>query len=179
MLLRVGHQLAARKPELFDPKRLEVVVTQRVAAAGPGASVVGVRIEDLSVSPFHRTAIRVEQHVADLGGRLVGLDVAHATVEPRLLAEENLQFLALLDPAAALATVAPDARIVVLVDAVDEALRFSAGMSVLDWLERSPELPPNVRIVLSSRQTSKLWKWPSSPTRDLTMRWSRPSSFMV
>ena len=156
MLLRVGHQLAARKPELFDPKRLEVVVTQRVAAAGPGASVVGVRIEDLSVSPFHRTAIRVEQHVADLGGRLVGLDVAHATVEPRLLAEENLQFLALLDPAAALATVAPDARIVVLVDAVDEALRFSAGMSVLDWLERSPELPPNVRIVLSSRPHPRL-----------------------
>jgi hypothetical protein len=24
-------------------------------------------------------------------------------------------------------------------------------MSVVDWLERSPELPPNVRLVLSSR----------------------------
>jgi hypothetical protein len=156
VLLRIGHQLAARHPELFDPQRLEVVVTQRVAAAGPGASVVGVRIEDLAVSPFHRTAIRVEQHVGDLGGRLVGLDVAHATVEPRLLTEDNLQYLALLDPAAVLAAAVPDGLVVVLVDAMDEALRYRGGMSVLDWLERSPELPPNVRVVLSSRPHPRL-----------------------
>ena len=156
LLLRIGHQLAARRPELFDPQRLEVVVTQRVAAAAEGATVVGVRIEDLAVSPFHRTAIRVEQHVQDLGGRLVGLDVAHATVEPRLLTEDNLQYLGLLDPAAVLAAADPDARVVVLVDAVDEAIRFRGGMSVLDWLERSPELPPNVRVVLSSRPHPRL-----------------------
>ncbi|WP_152609307.1 hypothetical protein [Kocuria rosea] len=155
-LLRVGHQLATRRPELFDPKRLEIVVNQRVTVAGAGASVTGVRIEDLTVSPFHRTAIRVDQHVADLEGSLIGLDVARATVEPRLLLEENLQFLALLDPAAALAAATPDARIVVLVDAVDEALRFRGGSSVLDWLERSPELPHNLRVILTSRPHARL-----------------------
>ncbi|SNY23391.1 hypothetical protein [Paractinoplanes atraurantiacus] len=155
-LLRVGHQLATRRPELFDPDLLTVVVNQRVAAAGPGASVVGVRIEDLTVSPFHRTAIRVEQHVTDLGGRLVGLDVARATVDPRLLTWENLQFLALLDPAAALASMATGERIVVLVDAIDESLRFRSEVSVLDWLERSPQLPQNVRIVFSSRPHPRL-----------------------
>lgn len=156
VLLRIGHQLATRRPQLFDPARLEVVVTQRVASAGPQATVVGVRIEDLSVSPFHRTAIRVEQHVEDLAGRLVGLDVAHATVDPRLLTEDNLQYLALFDPAAVLAASQPDDQVVVLVDAVDEALRFHGGMSVLDWLERSPELPANVRVVLSSRPHPRL-----------------------
>lgn len=157
MLLRVGHQLAARRPQLFELERLEVVVEQRVAAAGAGASVVGIRVEDLAVSPFRRTSIRVEQHVAELGGRLVGLDVAHATVEPRLLAEVNLQFLALIDPATALAAAAPEARIVILVDAVDEALGFrGGGMSIVDWLESSPELPDNVQIVLSSRPHPRL-----------------------
>lgn len=156
-LLSVGHQLAARRPGLFAPERLEVVVHQRVAAAGAAANVVGVKIEDLVASPFHRTAIRVEQDVEDLGGRLVGVEVARATVEPRLLAEENLQFLALIDPATALAASEPEARVVVLLDAADEVLGFhGSAMTVLDWLERSPELPANVRVVVSSRPHSRL-----------------------
>ena len=60
MLLRLGHQFAARRPALFAPDRLEVVVRQRVQQIGPEASVVGVRVEDLRVSPFHRTAIQVD-----------------------------------------------------------------------------------------------------------------------
>ena len=75
-LIRIGHQFAARQPALFDPQRLEVVVSQRVAQAGAESSVVGVRIQDLRVSPFHRTAIRVEQQVGELDGRLVGLEVS-------------------------------------------------------------------------------------------------------
>jgi hypothetical protein len=156
VLLRIGHQLATLRPRLFHVDRLEVVVTQRVASAGPQASVVGVRVQDLKVSPFHRTAIRVEQDVGELGGRLVGLDVAQATVDPRLLTEDNLQYLALFDPAAVLAAEDPHAQLVVLIDAVDEALRFPGGMSVVDWLERSPELPANVRVILSSRPHPRL-----------------------
>ncbi len=155
-LIRIGHQFAARQPALFDPQRLEVVVNQRVAQADPESSVVGVRIEDLEVSPFHRTAIRVEQQVGELGGRLVGLEVTHATVEPRLLAPQTLQYLALLDPAAVLSSSEPGAQVVVIVDALDEVFRLRGGMSVLDWLERSPELPANVQFVLSSRPHPRL-----------------------
>ena len=137
-------------------KQLEVVVNQRVRRAGPGSSVIGVRIEDLQVSPFHRTALSVTQEVGELAGRLVGVEVTHATVEPRLLVPETLQYLALLDPAAVLQTSKPGTQVVVLVDVLDQVVRFRGGMSVLDWLQRGPELPSNVRFVLSSRPHPRL-----------------------
>jgi hypothetical protein len=156
MLIRIGHQLAARQPGLFDEKRLEVVVSQRFARSGPESSVVGVHIEDLQASPFHRTAIRVEQQGGWFGGKLVGLEVTHATTNPRLLSPQTLQYLALLDPAQAQHASDPDAQVVVLIDALDEVFNFRGEMSILHWLENSPELPANVRIVLSSRPHSRL-----------------------
>ncbi|MFI5593717.1 hypothetical protein ACIA5G_52455 [Amycolatopsis sp. NPDC051758] len=91
-----------------------------------------------------------------MSGQAVGLDVTYATVEPRLLSVDTLQYLALLDPAAALAGSDPKAQLVILIDAVDEALRLRDGNSVLDWLERSPELPPNVRVILTCRPHSRI-----------------------
>jgi hypothetical protein len=147
LLLRVGHQLAARRPEIFAPDRLQVIIEQRVGRAGPDATIVGARIEDVRVSPFQRTAIRVAQEVGELAGDVVGLWIERAEVEPRLLEPEVLQYLALLDPAAA----DPDTPITVLIDALDEVARYRGGLSVLDWLVTGPELPPNVRLVLTSR----------------------------
>jgi len=156
MLLRIGHQLASFRPELFDPDLLEIVVNQRVEHGGPTASIVGVQIEDLRVSPFYRTAIRVTQDVGGLAGSLAGIQIAQATVEPRLLEPETLQYLALLDPAAALAQRDPSAQIVVVIDALDEVVRFRGSVSILDWLETGPELPANVRVILTSRPHPRL-----------------------
>jgi hypothetical protein len=156
MLLRVGHQLAHLHPELFESEQLEIVIEQRVQRAESGAEVVGAHIEDLSVSPFQRTAIRVTQEAGRLGTRMTGVDIANATIEPRILEPAVLQYLALLDPAAVLAARDPGAQIVILVDALDELARFRGGMSILDWLERLPELPANVRFVLTSRPMGQL-----------------------
>jgi hypothetical protein len=153
LFLRFGHQLAHRHPELFDPELLEIVVNQRV---GQAASVTGVRIEDLRVSPFYRTAIRVQQDVGALSGGLVGVEVLQATLEPRLLEPETLGHLALLDPAAALARIRPNESLIVLVDALDEVGDTRSIDTILDWLESGPELPPNVRFVLSSRPDERL-----------------------
>jgi hypothetical protein len=153
VMLRVGHQLAHRQPELFDPQLLQIAVEQRVGTAG---SVVGVKIDDLKVSPFYRTAIRVKQDVADVRDRVVGVEIATATVEPQLLTVETLSSLALLAPAAALARTHPERTIVVLVDALDEIGPAGGAASILEWLETGPELPPNVRFVLSSRADVRL-----------------------
>jgi hypothetical protein len=152
LLMRVGHQLAARRPELFAPERLEVVIEQRVRRADPGATIVGAEIEEMRVSPFGRTAIRVMQEVDELAGDMVGLRIERAELEPRLLEPQVLQYLALLDPAAA----DPDTRIMVLIDALDEVARHRGGLSVLDWLVTGPELPANVRVVLTSRPDPSL-----------------------
>ena len=155
-LLRVGVQLARRRPSLFDPKKLEIVVNQRIENAGPGATVVGVKIDDLKVSPFYRAAIHVQQNVQELSGSLIGIEIAKATLEPRLLELDLLSHLALLDPAALLAQQQPDEMIVILIDALDELLASSGRSSVLDWLETVPTFPPNIRVVLTSRQHERL-----------------------
>ncbi|MGW0521313.1 hypothetical protein [Crossiella sp. NPDC003009] len=152
-LLAVGHQLARQRPEVFQPERLGVVVRQRVENVAAGGRVVGVRIEDLTASPFHRTAVlEVEQRLGGVAGSVSGVEIGRANLEPRLLEPDNLAHLALLDPAEALRRLDPAARIVILVDALDEL----AGSSLLDWLAGGPELPSNVRLVLSSRPHAEL-----------------------
>lgn len=148
-LLTIGHQLAAARPELFDPERLRVVVDQHVGEVS--GSVIGVRVGDLLVSPFRDTAIEVSQQAGRVTGELVGLSARRAVAEPRLLDIEVLQQLALLAPARALARDDPSARILVLLDGLDE-LRFArGGADLLGWLRTCPPLPPSVRFVLSSR----------------------------
>ncbi|MCO1575681.1 ATP-binding protein [Crossiella sp. SN42] len=152
-LLAVGHQLARQRPEVFQPERLGVVVRQRVENVAAGGRVVGIRIEDLTASPFHRTAVlEVEQRLGGVAGSVSGVEIGRANLEPRLLEPDNLAHLALLDPAEALHRLDPAARIVILVDALDEL----AGSSLLDWLAGGPELPSNVRLVLSSRPHAEL-----------------------
>jgi tetratricopeptide (TPR) repeat protein len=151
-LLATGHQLAAVHPD-YEPERLAIVVRQRVGEVQAGGSVVGIAIQDLYVSPFYRTAqqMEVDQEVSKVGGPVTGVAIARAVTNERLLERGNLQYLALLDPARALAFDNPTARIVVLVDAIDE-LRDTVGQAtILTWLAECPELPPNVRVVLTTR----------------------------
>ncbi|TQM78361.1 hypothetical protein FHX81_0627 [Saccharothrix saharensis] len=150
-LLSIGHQLARRRPEIFARDRLEIVVRQHVDAVGAGGRAVGIRIGDLTASPFHRTAtLTLEQRVTGtVSGSVSGVEIGTANLEPRLLEPDNLAHLALIGPAEVLAAEDPDARIVVLVDALDELAVERAGL--LDWLARGPRLPRNVRFVLSSR----------------------------
>lgn len=156
MLLSVGHQLALTQPELFETDRLEVVVRQQAARVRPGGSVVGIRVDDLKLSPFRQTTLSVDQEVGELEGTLVGLTIGTLSVDERVLAPSVLQHLALIEPARLLATDRPEAQLVVLIDALDE-LRFQdTGEGVLGWLAACLELPPNVRIVLTSRYDDRL-----------------------
>lgn len=155
-LFTVGHQLAARRPQLFRPDRLEVVVRQRIGDLRTGGKVTGIRVEDLYVSPFYRTMLQVEQQVQVVSGDLEGLSVRRMVVEERFLELGNLQYLAFLDPAEVLLKEDPAARIVLLVDALDELRAHRGHDSVLDWLASCPGLPSNVRFVLSSRPDDAL-----------------------
>jgi hypothetical protein len=155
-LFAVSHQLAARRPRLFRSEQLEVVVEQRVRELQAEGKVVGIQVEDLRVSPFYRTVLKVEQDVPIVAGELAGISAKHMTVEKRILEIGNLQHLALLDPAAALLAEDARARIVVLIDALDE-LRYHPGQdNILQWLASCPELPSNVRVVLTSRPDDEM-----------------------
>jgi WD40 repeat protein len=112
---------------------------------------VGIQVQDLRASPFYITALEVSQHGGVVEGELVGISAARVTAEPRLLELSNLQYLALLDPAQVLVGQDPEAQVVVLVDALDEVRYGLSGENVLSWLAACPELPTNVRFVLTSR----------------------------
>ncbi|WP_436767971.1 hypothetical protein, partial [Streptomyces sp. URMC 123] len=157
-LLSIGDQLARTRPELFAPQRLEVVVRQHIDSVEAGGSAVGIRIADLTVSPFHRTAtLELEQRITRAAGSVTGVEIGTAGLEPRLLEPDNLAYLALIGPAEVLLADDPGARIVILLDALDELAAGGAGPSgLLHWLARGPELPPNVAIVMTSRPHSAL-----------------------
>lgn len=150
-LLRIGWQLAALRPELFDLNSVEVDVTQSLGDMPEGADVVGARVELLRASPFHQAAIRISQTVERAAGNLTGLSVGEWITEPRLLAVDDLQELALFAPARRLASIEPSARLVILVDAVDELAFGESEGNLLEWLANGPDLPSNVRIVVSCR----------------------------
>ena len=150
-LLRTGFQLAAIHPELFGLEQVRIEVTQRIGAADENADVVGAEVNRIYASPFHRSVLRIQQEINKVSGSVAGVRIGEWIADPRLIDLADLQQMALFGPARSLRRLQPDARIVVLVDALDE-LRFSDQQeSLLDWLANCPPLPENVRIVLTSR----------------------------
>jgi len=151
LLLRLGYQLAAVHPGLFQPRQLELSVEQRIGEIAGGGEVVGAEIKRLRASPFYRSFLRIEQQVQAAEGSLVGLRVEELTVEPRLLEAEDLLNFALIDPALALQRTDPAGRIVVLIDSLDEIRYHDVADNIVTWLTNCPALPHNIRFVLTSR----------------------------
>jgi len=157
-LLTIGRQLATLYPHLFRPENLEVVVRQRIGSVDAGGDAIAARIKELWASPFCQVVphVDVEQEIGRVTGKATTLEIDRWVNEPRLFQMQDLQYLGLLDPARLLAQEQPDARIVVLVDALDE-LRYSTARKreeeadILRVLRELPEVPPNLRFVISSR----------------------------
>jgi tetratricopeptide (TPR) repeat protein len=131
-------------------------VRQRAERLAPGGRIVGITIEDLIVSPFHQTALQVDQGVGVVEGELTGIRIERAITSDRLLELDTLLHLALLDPAAALSAEMPSVQVVVFIDGLDELRYRPASGSVVDWLAECPPLPENVRFVITSREDDAL-----------------------
>ncbi len=159
LLLSIGHQLAVLRPAIMRTD-LAVEVSQNVGRVAGTGRVVGVRVGTMRVSPFQHTAVQVQQSVDLVEGSVVGLEIDRMVADPRLYDLGNLQNLALLEPALRLAAQEPDTLMVVIVDAIDEIRhQWSAAGGrddLLEWLARCPELPRNLRIVVSSRPDREL-----------------------
>lgn len=151
VLLRLGYQLAALRPELFAQDQVRIAIEQRIGKVAAHGDVVGVEVKRLLASPFLQKALTIQQHVRRTHGSVVGLRVDELVVDSRLLALEDLTCLALLDPARSLQRLDASDRIVVVIDGLDEIRYHPATDDVLNWLINLSELPDNVRFVLTSR----------------------------
>ena len=119
-LLTIGGQLASLYPQLFRPENLNVTVRQRIESLEQGGSAIGIRIDELKVSPFHNVALYVEQEIRRVKGEVTGLEIGRLVGDARLLDLADLESLALLTPAGMLRGIDPSGRIVILLDALDE-----------------------------------------------------------
>ncbi len=150
-LLRIGYQLAANYPALFEPEKLKVTISQRVGSLAAGGEAVGAEVKRVLASPFYRRVVQIRQEFDRSEGKAVGLRVGEWVVEPHLLPLNDLQHMALIDPALTLLREQPEKQLVILVDALDELTYQPDGPTLLDWLANSPQLPANIRFVLTSR----------------------------
>ncbi|MGH3861483.1 hypothetical protein [Actinokineospora sp.] len=153
LLISLGRQLAQLCPEAMADRPLRIDVTQRADRVGSGGRAIGVHAGRIVANPFRRTEITVSQDAGDVDGEQIGIDADEIVEDAWRLDPSLLQRLALLDPARALAERQPDARIVVLIDGLDE-LRHqppSSGWNIVDWLVNCPSLPANVTVVVASR----------------------------
>jgi len=158
VLLRIAYQLAARHPELFSQEQLRVSVTQRIGQVAERGEAVGAEVKRLTALPFYQKILEIEQHVRADQGKVVGLRVEELVVEPRLLPAEDLLHLALVDPACALARIDPEKQLVILIDALDEIGYHQTAENILTWLTNCPDLPENIRLVLTSRPPDEALK---------------------
>jgi len=161
-LLQVGFQLAATYPDLFKQEQIKIVVEQRIGTA-TNSEIVGAEIGKMFASPFYKKVIQIQQQVThSKDTNITGVRIGEFYATERDLPIENLQFMALFDPAKAMmkqvqeAMDYPQRQIVVLVDALDELRYQDSELSLLKWLTNCPELPANLRFVLTCRPDDDL-----------------------
>lgn len=157
LLMSVGMQLATICPDAFDHQPLRIDIEQQADHAGPGGTMTALRADRIVANPFRRITIKVRQ-TAKVAGEVIGIVADEVVESPWLLSPDLLCELALLDPAAGLAEGRPDARIVLLIDGIDEVRHQlpSGAATVVDWLANCPQLPANVRVVATSRPDRQL-----------------------
>ncbi|SFD75106.1 hypothetical protein [Streptomyces aidingensis] len=149
-LVRIGHQIAVLRPELMDLD-LAVSATMEVEHAD---DLIGVEIGRLVVSSFRRTAFEVRQTAAK-ARQVIAVRVGELIDDLARTSLADLTRRALFEPAARLAAADQSAVIVLLIDGLDEisaATGWTVGEdSIIDWLTDCPELPENLRVVVTTR----------------------------
>jgi len=151
-LLRLGYQLAASSPDLFSQKQRQISIEQRLGSVDQSGEAVGVQVRRLLASPFYQKVdVVIRQQASRVGGKMVGLSVDELVIELRQLDTTDLAHMALIDPANTLLRLHPEQQLVILVDALDEVRYHEVADNILNWLTNCPDLPSNVRFVLSSR----------------------------
>ncbi|MFN2136238.1 MAG: hypothetical protein ACK2UK_09805, partial [Candidatus Promineifilaceae bacterium] len=151
-LLRIGYQLAALYPKLFERDALQIAVEQRIGDVEDKGQVVGAELEKIIASPFYeKGVIKIIQHIDKVSGKVVGLHLGEIVIESREIEIEDLMYMALIDPARALQKLHPGRQIVILIDALDEVRYQNVENNVLTWLTACPDLPGNIHFVLTSR----------------------------
>ena len=99
--------------------------------------------------------IEVAQTVTNLsGGRLTGVVINRLNVSE--LSPEDAFIHVVREPLEVLLTEEPDRSVVILVDALDEALLYTGKVDIVSLLSQADEMPNAVRFILTSRKVERI-----------------------
>jgi tetratricopeptide (TPR) repeat protein/ribosomal protein L37AE/L43A len=156
LLLQIGFQVAASHPALFERQHLQVVIEQRIGEVSSSGEAIAADIDKVFSSPFYQMVVQIRQQIERNSGKVTGIHIGEWITDPRLIPLSTLQHMALLDPAKVMLKESPDKLLVILIDALDELRYRDPEQTLLSWLATCPELPTNVRFVLTSRPDEAL-----------------------
>ena len=154
VLLRLGMQLATVRPDLF-PAPGGIDVEQRIGTVHDSGRVVGIEVDKLVASPFRQVALEVRQQIRGVEGQVVGVHIGQWVADVELAPISALASMALVEPTEASARQGGE-QVVVLLDAMDEATEGPGEETILDWLSAAPDLPGNLKIVVTSRRNRQV-----------------------
>jgi tetratricopeptide (TPR) repeat protein len=150
-LLHIGYQLAALYPKLFEPESVKLVVEQKIGTVDKSGEIVAAEVKKILASPFYQNIVEIRQKIERNMGNVTGLRIDELIIEPRLISLNDLQNMALFDPANLMLNKYPKEKIVILIDALDELRYHNVNHTLLNWLTNCPNIPSNVNFVLTSR----------------------------
>ena len=127
----------------------ESLALQLGARYQPFAKALAEKRED------RRISIEVTQSAANItGGQMVA--VAIHKLDLRGLSAEDAFALVVREPLEVLLGQEPEQQIIVMVDALDEALTYSGDMNIVSLLAQVEYLPPGARFILTSRKVEQI-----------------------
>ena len=144
------HFCSARDRRWINPTVFaESLALQLSARYQPFAKALADKRED------RRISINVTQIATNItGGQMVG--VAINRLDLHGLSAEEAFTRVVREPLEVLLAQEPDQQVIIMVDALDEALSYSGDMHIVSLLAHMEHLPPGARFILTSRKVEQI-----------------------
>ena len=135
-----------------------------------GASTIsGARIDEILADDTDEIVISGNLKAGTVcDSDATGSDIGRIVTRSSLLSPEALIQREIIDTSLRVLDLMRDTKIVIVVDAVDEATCFSGSKSILDLIPEPQELPGNLQFVFTSRPGSHVSKLGAAKSIDLT-----------
>ncbi|MGD0240525.1 MAG: hypothetical protein ABSB59_09380 [Streptosporangiaceae bacterium] len=150
-LIMLGLQLRDRYgPEIFGGPALHIRTDTTAGDVTSSGTLAGTDIGRVSLSPFKRVLIESELRVETLAGEAVNVRIGELTDAAAELSVAQLARDAIIDPLRRLARIRPDARVRIVIDALDESPDLARSLPL------GAELPENSSWLITTRPGSYL-----------------------
>lgn len=147
--LSAFHFCSARSGRWIDPSVFAESLAMQLASRYPEfAEALTEKSGDRQIR------IEVDQNAVDVSGTMVGVVIKSLDVS-KVSAEDAFNRV-VREPLLALCTAKPKERIVILVDALDEARAYTGRINIIELLARTGDLPQGVRLILTSRKDAQV-----------------------